>query len=115
MAYMETPFGKTLKVYEDKQSFYKSFPEAGEGWNLQEYPGKSPLGIDLFDGSPEDDPRWVVTFCAPKKAVEFEETPSGSWPVVAFDRNSGDIYLLAESVAFEQAKNSYDHLSYEVN
>lgn len=115
MGYMETPFGKTLGVFEDKQSFYDKFPETGEGWNLQEYPGKCPLGITLFDGNPEDDPRWVVTFCAPRQEVELSETPAGEWPVIAFDRNSGDIYLLAESMPFDRAKSSYDHLSYKID
>lgn len=93
---MTTPFGPSLSFFADKAAFYAAHPQAAQGWDWRTHPGSAPLGSDLFKTD-----RWFIVVCHPADA------DSQPGPTVAFDRQTGEIHLLAPSLTYEQAQATY--------
>ena len=93
---MTTPFGPPLRTYPDKASFYADHPAAAAGWDWQGHPGTAPLGSDNFV-----DDNWLVIVC---HAADGYGKPG---PVVAFERPTGELHVLAASMTYDEARAAF--------
>lgn len=104
--WMDTPFGPVVLTFPSKQEFYAKYPFLAAGWHPEEHPGTAPLGWDLVFGNGNQDRRWLVVFCGPEKNMHGLE-PVGTGAVVAFDRETEKLHVLAEKIDFSSAKERY--------
>lgn len=103
---MMTPFGNAIASYPSKQEFYNAYPELAEGWDVEGHPGAAPLGYDLVPGGGNQDRQWLVTFCTAERNTHGLRI-SGRGTVVAFDRESSILHVLAPNIEFEDAEAKY--------
>lgn len=100
---MDTPFGKAIEKHASIDDFYAKYPKLAEGWTIDKRMGTGPKGWDLVPGLNTD---WLVVFCAPDRQFRGM-TPAGDGTVVAFKRPTGEYFVLAKDMSFEEADRKY--------
>lgn len=98
---MTTPFGPILATYPNKTAYYNARPDLADGWDVAGHPGSAPLGWDLVNDS-----EWVLVFCGPSAMFNAMQ-PKGSGDVVAYERASGELHVIAENIDFSEAQSRY--------
>ena len=101
MSGTQTPWGRAVAVYKDRNDFYDDYPHLELGWNLETHIGTAPLGADLAPGD-----RWLGTFCYPGTGPHEEATGVA----IAFDHQTGEIHVLKPGVNFTQAEQLFQRV-----
>lgn len=100
---MDTPVGKAIEKHASIDDFYAKYPKLAEGWHIDKNRWTGPKGWDLDPGLNSD---WLVVFCAPYRQFRGL-TPAGDGTVVAFKRPTGEYFVLAKDMSFEEADRKY--------
>lgn len=100
---MDTPFGEAIETYASIDDFYAKYPKLAEGWTIDKNMDVGPKGWDLVLGLHSD---WLVVFCVPDRQLRGW-TPAGDGTVVAFKRPTGEYFVLAKDMSFEEADRKY--------
>lgn len=105
---MMTPFGPSIAgPFATKDDFYQAYPHIAGNWRWQDHPGRAPLGYDLKSRGPEKED-WLLTFCYPQSSTTMsgpKATTTGV--VVAFNRSTGESWVLDDPIDFASAKAKY--------
>lgn len=84
---METPFGRALATYDDRDAYYADHPQNAPGWDVEGHVGDAPLGWDIQIEKRKD---WLLVFCCP---FTDASGPSSNGDVVAYEAATDKVAL----------------------